>query len=56
MNQSIQDIQSGAVTHHQDHVITLQSLKTRNTRNSGNPTPGILIEMFSIFLFITDYI
>lgn len=44
-------IQSGAVTHHQDQVITLQSLRTRNIKNKTVLTPIPLLEVTVISLF-----
>lgn len=43
-------IQSGAVTHHQDHVITLQSLRTRNIKNNTVqiPTPPLEVVVKSL--------
>ena len=43
-------IQRGAVTHHQLHVMTLVSFRTRNVKNKsiGNVIPLLIIILFSL--------
>lgn len=45
--------QSGANTHHQDHVITLHSLSTINAivKSVGNPPIEIDILLFSLIIY-----
>jgi cytochrome c biogenesis protein CcdA len=56
-NTNAMGIQSGAVTHHQDHVITLVSLSTRNTKNKRlkKLVPQTVTEDF-VLLFIMSFL
>jgi hypothetical protein len=51
-NQNPIGIQSGAVTHHHDHAITLVSLRIRNTTKRIVPSPIELPEFEFAIIFI----
>lgn len=48
-------IQSGEKIHHHDHVITLASLSTKNTRNKTNGSESPFLILFVAIIYPIEY-